>query len=92
MDFWGIQGNKMLLNCHPGLLQKLMERGYYTAFGRTSISGGTEIRKSDPIIQQNMFMVYIGLAIGTFLALTSFGIEIALGKCLKRENEQVAPA
>ena len=84
----------MLLNCYPGLLQKLMDNGYYAAFGQMSITVGAEIRKNEPIIQANMFMVYIGLAIGAFLALTTFGIEIALGKCgrcVKRENELAAP-
>ena len=60
----------MLLNCYPGLLQKLMDNGYYAAFGQMSITVGAEIRKNEPIIQANMFMVYIGLAIGALLAQT----------------------
>ena len=71
----------MLLNCHPGLLQKLMDYGYYAAYGRKNITGGSELRQNKPITQQNMFVIYIGLGMGALLALTTFVIEIAFWKC-----------
>ena len=66
----------------------MMQRGYYAAYGQTGRSATleSEVRENKPIIQENMLLVYIGLAIGTFLSLTAFVTEITIGKCTRRAN------
>ena len=69
-----------------GILQKLMQRGYYAAYGQAGRSATleSEVRENKPIIQENMLLVYIGLGIGTFLSLAAFVTEIIAGKCTRR--------
>ena len=64
----------------------MMQRGYYAAYGQAGRTATleSEVRENKPIIQENMLLVYIGLGIGTFLALTAFVSEIIAGKCARR--------
>ena len=60
-----------------GILQKLMDTGYYSAYGSVSRRRlmTTEIPEKQPLLNQNMELIYIGLSIGGFLSLIAFILE-----------------
>ena len=60
-----------------GILQKLLDNGYYSAYGSVSRTRfmEQEIPKNQPLLNQNMNLVYIGLGIGGFLSLCAFLLE-----------------
>ena len=60
-----------------GILQKLLDTGYYSAYGsvhRTRFME-TEQAKNQPLLQENMTFVYLGLGLGGFLSLIAFILE-----------------
>ena len=65
-----------------GILQKLLDTGYYTAYGRMSRTRYMvmEQQKDEPLRSQNMILVYFGLGISAFLSLGAFTLEARLWK------------
>ena len=60
-----------------GILQKFLDTGYYDAYGSVSQTRfmDTEIAKNQPLLNQNMILVYFGLGIGGLLSLVAFILE-----------------
>ena len=65
-----------------GILQKLLDAGYYAAYGRFSRTRYMvmEQQKNEPLRSQNMILVYVGLGISVFLSLGVFILEARLWK------------
>ena len=65
-----------------GILQKLLDTGYYSAYGKFSRTRymATEQAKEQPLLSQNMYLVYFGLGIGAFLSLSAFILETRVEK------------
>ena len=65
-----------------GVLQKMLDKGYFAAYGWTgsTVSRAFEIKENKPIVNQNMIMIYVGLSIGIFLSISAFTFEIAIGR------------
>ena len=65
-----------------GILQKLLDTGYYAAYGRFSRTRYMvmEQQKNEPLMSQNMILVYVGLSISAFLSLGAFILEARLWK------------
>ena len=69
-----------------GILQKLLDTGYYSAYGKFSRTRymATEQAKEQPLLSQNMYLVYFGLGIGAFLSLSAFILETRVEKRRRR--------
>ena len=65
-----------------GILQKLLDTGYYTAYGKKSLTRYMvmEEQKTEPLRSQNMILVYFGLGISSFLSFVAFTLEARLWK------------
>ena len=65
-----------------GILQKLLNTGYYSAYGRFSRTRYMkfEEQKSEPLRSPNMYMIYWGLSISAFLSLGTFTLEALYGR------------
>ena len=69
-----------------GVLQKLLDGGYYTKYGRARMTDGQDVEVPKPIENLRMVMAYVTLLIGLFLSLLTFAMEILLEKCMKKEG------
>ena len=69
-----------------GVLQKLLDGGYYTKYGRARITDIQDVQGPKPIEFMRMVMAYVTFQIGIILSLLIFVMEILLGKCVKKEG------
>ena len=68
-----------------GVLQKLLDGGYYTKYGRARMTDIQDVQGPKAIENLRMVMAYVTLLIGLILSLLTFLLEM-LGKCVKKEG------
>ena len=69
-----------------GVLQKLLDGGYYTKYGRARMTDIQDVQGPKAIENLRMVMAYVTLLIGVILSLLTFVMEMMFGKCLKKEG------
>ena len=65
-----------------GIILKLVDNGYYEAFGRTiqAKSDDSATEAWEPMMYQFMILAYVGFSVGLILAILTFITEVFSGQ------------
>lgn len=65
-----------------GIILKLIDNGYYEAFGRNIQVNSNEFATEEwePIMNQALILAYVALSVGLILAILTFIIEVLSGQ------------
>ena len=73
-----------------GIITKLMDNGYYEAFGRNIQINFKEslAEKWEPLITQGMILVFVAFGVGLMLANLTFIIELSWSTWLDQQGSK----
>ena len=77
-----------------GIIAKLMDNGYYEAFGRNAQINFSEslAEKWEPLMTQGMILVFVAFGVGLMLANLTFIVELSMSAWIQARFNEAAEA